>query len=143
MKIIKCIQLIAIASILLVSVQSKAQMADDGIVGNETQKTVAYFKITPSVPSFRADISIIDGDETKFCLRVRNSEGKKCTITIRNDGGFLWSSNFKNAYYTEVFNLSSVEDGEYSIRVSDGRNSFERKIMVSTKSYTQRNIRLN
>lgn len=130
------------ASILLVSVQSKAQMADEGTVGNERQNLAVNFKNTPSIEGFRAGISIVDGNENKFRVWVYNNEEKKCTITIRNDAGFLWSSNFKNAYYNQVFNLSSVDDGEYSITVSKGRDSFERKIMVTTHSYTQRNLKL-
>lgn len=136
------VRTIATASVLLASFTLKAQVASVFNAVEPKQKILVDFKISPSVEGFRAGLSVIDSAENKFRLWVCNSEEKKCMISISSSTGYVWTDNFKDAYYNQVFNLASLDDGEYTVRVACGKDLFERRITISTGSYVRRELRV-
>jgi hypothetical protein len=71
---------------------------------------------------------------------VCNGEERKCTVTISNAGGIFWNTSFKDAYYNQVYDLSLLDDGEYRIVISDGRQHIERTLFINSSTFFVRNI---
>jgi hypothetical protein len=127
-----------------ISVQSQAQLA--AIRTNtpeEKERILVDLKITPSVPGFRAGVSVLDSLRNKLRLWVSNSEAKKFTVSILGAEGILWTRQFRDAYWNQSFDLSALDDGTYTIRMTNGKDSFERKILISSNSYTRRELSLD
>ena len=123
---------------ILFSFAATAQTASVSMQKQPKQKIFVSLQVTPSSPEFRAGLTAVDHLSNKLKLWICNGEQKKCTITIRNNEGTLWTNQIEDAYYSQVLDFSLVEDGPYTIRVSNGKESFEKKIVIVTNSYVQR-----
>ena len=51
--------------------------------------------------------------------------------------------NFKDAYFNQVYDLSLLDDGEYRIQVSNGTESFDKKILINSQTFSIRNISIH
>jgi hypothetical protein len=143
MKTPNVLKTLAISSAIFMSANLQAQTASiDYKEVPLRQKISVDFKITPSVQGFRAGVSLMDSAQNKFRLWVNNSEEKRFTVSISTANGFLWSKDYKDAYFNQVFDLSSLDDGDYFIKINCDKDNFERKIVLSTNSYTRRDLRI-
>ena len=134
---------VATAAIIISAFQTKAQLATASFkTYEEKQKINVDLKISSSVTGFRAGVSLIDSVQNKFRLWISNSAEKKFTITVSGASGYLWSSHFKDAYFNQVFDLSSLDDGEYLIKVNCDKDNFEKRIFLSTNNYTKRELKI-
>ena len=96
--------------------------------------------IRPSVPGFHAGISLQDSTNNKVKVWISNSEETRFTITIGSHNTTLWQASMKDAYYTQVFDLSPLDDGEYFVRISSKNEITERKLFISTTNYVKREM---
>ena len=134
------VSLLVTAILFLSASQLNAQQSNVGTVPEEKQKIFVNVKISPSSAGFRAGVARIDSAENKFRLWVTNSEERRFTVTIEGSMGFLWNRDFKDAFFDQVFDLSTSDDGNYIIKVSSEKERFEKKIVLSTNSYTRREL---
>lgn len=137
-------KLITCIIVLLSASSSKAQLStDQNFAFGDKRKISVNLKITPSTKEFKAGITTIDSLNSKLRLWVCNAEEKRCTISIKNGEGFFWNSNFKDAYFNQVYDLSLLDDGEYRIQVNNGTESFDRKILINSQTFSVRNISIH
>jgi hypothetical protein len=133
---------IAFALLLSGSVQAQMSMNSTGNY-DAKEKINVNLKIAPSVKGFRAGISLMDSVQNKFRLWVSNSEERKFCVSVSGSAGNLWTNYFKDVYFNQVFDLSSLDDGEYFIRVNCGKESFEKRIVLSTNNYVKRELKID
>ena len=84
----------------------------------------------------------MDEAPAKFKLWVCNGEERKCLITVSSREGSLWSTRTTDAYYSQVLDLSALDDGIYFVRVSNGQKSFEKKVTIETNSYVKHEYKI-
>ncbi len=77
----------------------------------------------------------------KFVLLVNNPGQRNLWITVTNSLGELFSDKVNDASYNRLFNLAEVEDGEYTINITNGSQNFEKRIAINT--YTGFNRRIH
>jgi hypothetical protein len=130
-------------ALLLSGSAVKAQMAMTSTGNYDAKEKInVNLKIAPSVKGFRAGISLMDSVQNKFRLWVSNSEERKFSVSVSGSSGNLWTNYFKDVYFNQVFDLSSLDDGEYFIRINCGNESFEKRIVLSTNSYVKRELKI-
>jgi hypothetical protein len=120
----------------------QAQQASNNQPVDEKQKIFVDFRIAPSVKEFKAGIASVESCPHKLRLWICNGEERKCTISFSSGSGYLWTGNFRDAYYNQVFDLSLLDDGDYFIKVNNGKDVFEKKIIIATNSYVQRDFKI-
>jgi YbbR domain-containing protein len=107
-------------------------------IHSQTTKTILYpeapnqkikvdLKITPSNKQFQVTVQTVDSSQYKVRLTIFNAEEKSCTINIISTAGNLWSIRIKEAYFSQVFNLSQLDDGNYTIKVTNGKRPIRKK----------------
>jgi len=125
--------------IVVFTMQAKAQQASVPVV-QEEKKVAAVAKPMPMSSGFRAAILQIDTVADKVKVWVTNSETKWFTVFISSSNGYEWSYNYRIPLLSQVFDLSTLDDGEYLVKVRCGKQSFTKKVTLSTSTYTRRQI---
>jgi len=104
---------------------------------NSEKKILVQMKVTPQTKVFMANIS--EEPDLKFKVWVANPGEEKVTISIRSEeGGYFFNKRFSDAWYSQMYNFSGVEDGIYTIEISKGKECFRKKIVIATDTYTMR-----
>jgi hypothetical protein len=85
-----------------------------------------------------------DNAVLKFKVHVANPENQKVAlyVTEKNEGPLAVQS-FTTNNFSVVFDLSSLQDGEYTIEARAGKEKLERKIVISTFSRVERIASVN
>ena len=126
------IQRIIMLNVLLGSVIFvNAQQASAG-------KLEDQFITSPPVESFSAGIREEDSSSLKFKVWFLNPQEEKVNISIRSESGNIFSKNFTDNWYAQVYDLGELEDGIYTISISKGKKNFEKKVMISSETYVVR-----
>ncbi|PWT74656.1 MAG: hypothetical protein C5B59_10665 [Bacteroidetes bacterium] len=107
---------------------------------NDTQKSYTNLSNASSQTLFHVEFATDHNSQTKMEVWVNNLDKRKCTVSISSLDGVLWSNEFRDAHYTGIFDLSSLDDGKYIVRVSHGKDETEKTIALSSKVYTLREI---
>lgn len=142
MKAPKCI--LNLIVVLFFTTCVHAQLADNSKeYYNKNNKISVELNITPSVPGFKAGVTSIDTASSKLKIWVSNSEGKKFYVRISGSGGVLWNSSVRDPYFSQVFDLSLLEDGDYVVNITAGRESFEKKVRMLSNNYVVRTVQVN
>jgi hypothetical protein len=84
-------------------------------------------------------------DSLKFRVVVINPYKKGATITINkvdNDLTLYTIGNIRGSYQN-LFNFSDLEDGNYELVVSSGKEKIRKEITISTSVKTDRQVQLN
>ena len=82
-------------------------------------------------------------DNLTFRVAVRNPLRKGATISIsHNDETSYLAANIKGSYQN-LFDLSQLEDGSYTLVVTNGKEKISKEIIISTSVKTDRQVQLN
>lgn len=109
----------------------KAQVASAG-------KLVIQYETKPSTESFRAGVTDEDSASLKFKVWFANPQEEKVVVSIRSENGFIFSKVFKDNWYAQVYDLNALEDGSYILEIASRKQRFEKRIFISTDTYTTR-----
>ena len=105
---------------------------------DQKDKIQVELSVLPTSPVFRAGVLPMAATPHKVRLWVANAEERKCTITISNAAGTFWQETFNVRWYAQILDFSALEDDVYTIRVSNGKDNFERQLLIQTHSYVER-----
>jgi uncharacterized protein (DUF2249 family) len=82
-------------------------------------------------------------DNLTFRVAVSNPLRKGATISIsHNDETSYLAANIKGNYQN-LFDLSQLEDGNYTLLVTNGKEKISKEIIISTSVKTDRQVQLN
>ncbi|HEX7847158.1 MAG TPA: hypothetical protein VF476_15260 [Chitinophagaceae bacterium] len=86
-----------------------------------------------SMPAMLVKFDQPDSAALRFTVFVANPENKRVSITVSSKNtGILHSESFTGNTYTAAFNMSQLEDGEYSIEVSSNKERVAKDISIET-----------
>jgi hypothetical protein len=94
-------------------------------------------------------ISQSDSADLRFRVYILNPEEQKITIYIKSKAfgtllaKTLTNSEFSNHEYVNLYNLTELEDGQYSIEVIAGRESIRKDILINTTTRVDRRASMN
>jgi hypothetical protein len=132
--------IICIAVLFASTQRSTAQLSTEQSFAYGDQKIRVNLSVRPSTKEFKAGIASVDSTVTKIKVWVCNGEERKCTVTISNTSGIFWTTSFKDAYYNQVYDLSSLDDGEYKIEIGDGRKIFCKTVVIRSAVNVTRDL---
>ncbi len=116
---------------LFISAFASAQKGPQEISG-------AILRQMEMTPSFSMGVAV-NKAATRFDLLIQNPEGKKLHLKISSHGlGTVIDTVINSTNFNQRYNMEQVEDGEYSITVSDGKEKQVQKIEL--KTITTRNV---
>jgi len=146
---IKAVQAIAIA---FVSVSASAQAYHHPIhADNFNQQSIVDSSVNANATSpdssvethLQCSVKQTLYDNLTFRVAVLNPQRKGATISIsHNDETSYLASNIKGNYQN-LFDLSQLEDGSYTLVVSNGKEKISKEIIISTSVRTDRRAQLN
>jgi hypothetical protein len=110
------------------------------VTTDEKQKIRVELTITPATFDFRIGVNTIEGSNDKIRLWVSNGEGKKCTASLSDAEGVLWSRSFRDAWFSQSFDLSALDDGAYLLSVTNGREVIQKKITLTTDNVVKKEV---
>lgn len=95
-----------------------------------------YLSESPANAMAENGVSFIGDDASgKLIINIYNPQRKNFLITLYKDGMRLYyRTSLVN--YKRCFNFSQAEPGSYSVTVSDGDRSVEKKLTVSSGTAT-------
>jgi hypothetical protein len=80
-----------------------------------------------------------DKNPTGFILQIQNPERENLQLQIdQPESGPLVDTTISSEQFSSRYNLKEVNDGRYTILVSNGREKFSREIEINT--VTTRNV---
>jgi hypothetical protein len=79
-------------------------------------------------------------DEMRFRVSVLNPTEHVATLSIRHGADLLFEDYVGHAGYDHIFNLNDLEDGEYVILISSGKEKITRNIRIQTKTRVDRQL---
>jgi hypothetical protein len=81
-----------------------------------------------------------DASEMRFRVTIQNPTPHAVTISIRRGNDLLFEDLTGKPVYDNVFNLSGLDDGNYMILVTSGREKVVRNIHISTETRVDRRL---
>ena len=128
----------SLAILLMAANAVMAQYSNNlGSTDNRNQKLFVQMKVTPQTKLFTANVS--EEPDLKFKVWIANPDEEKVTISIRSEeGGYYFNKTLSDAWYSQLYNFSNVDDGVYTIEISKGRECIRKKIVIATDTYTMR-----
>lgn len=84
-----------------------------------------------------------EGSSMKFHVVIINPFTRPATITIKKGDDILYTENGVRGAYQNLFNLDQLEDGDYQIVVSSGKETVRKDINIRTETRTDRQAQLN
>lgn len=85
----------------------------------------------------------MDSENMKFRLSAFNPASKFMIITITKGDDVFFTQNVRQDMYDYVFDLSSLEDGNYQLVVSNGKERISKSIQIQTATRVDREMSVN
>jgi hypothetical protein len=104
-------------------------------------KISVQLKITPKYPNFRVSLQSLEEKE-KVHISVSNAEGRKLSIVLVSEDQVLWSIATREAFFSRILNLSSLDDGTYYLKINNGLTKIEKKLVIQSKEKIEKDIRI-
>lgn len=79
----------------------------------------------------------------KFRLTALNPASKYMIITIQKGDDVLFNESVRQDMYDYVFDLSSLDDGNYRLMVSNGKEKISKNIQIETATHVDRELSVN
>ena len=99
------------------------------------------------VPATTAHIQVsvrqMDPSSMKFRVAVFNPFNKPATISICRGEDVLYVEGGVRGEYQNLFNLDQLEDGNYQIKITSGKETISKDINIHTETTTDREARIN
>jgi hypothetical protein len=91
----------------------------------------------------QVSISQTDGNEMKFRVTIVNPTSRAASVTIRRGNDLLFEDMVGKQPYDHIFNLNDLEDGNYVILISTGKEKIARNIRIQTQTKVARQLTVN
>ena len=89
-------------------------------------------------------VSVIQQDNSmKFRVAILNPVSRTATISIQRGNDELFSESLRRGTYENIFDMNQLEDGNYTIIVTGGKERVIRNIAIHTETRTDRQVTLN
>ena len=88
----------------------------------------------------QVSIKQIDSNSMRFRITIENPGQHAVSISINHGDDILFQDIAGKAPYDYIYNLSDLEDGDYSIVVSSGKEKISRNIRIQTDTKVDRLI---
>ena len=86
----------------------------------------------------------LKSDNLRFLLQIYNPSGKRVSISINHVSGLtMEGERFYGKEFAKIYNLSELEDGVYSFKVSNGKQSVIKKVNIRTETTMHRITEVN
>jgi hypothetical protein len=133
----------AIAIITAVFCMNLSYGQDLSLVSDQqpVNKLNVQFKITPNNPEFRISLQCMEEKE-KVHLSIYNAEERKLSIVLASEDQVLWSIASREAYFSRILNLSSLDDGTYYLKINNGLTKIEKKVVIQSKEKIEKDNRI-
>jgi hypothetical protein len=99
-----------------------------------------FFALTltasPNPP--QVTISQLNAGEMKFRITVINPSDRTLAISIQHGHDVLFEDLTAKPTYENVFNLSDLEDGDYLVLITSGKEKISRALHIQTKTKVDR-----
>jgi hypothetical protein len=82
----------------------------------------------------------VDNENMKFRLSALNPSSKFMNITILKGDDVFYNQSVRQDLYDYVFDLSSLEDGNYQLMVSNGKEKISKNILIQTATHVDREL---
>jgi hypothetical protein len=79
-----------------------------------------------------------DKEGLKLTVQFQNPGGERVDISLLAASGEGMRFSVRDTAYAQVFNLSALEDGVYTLSLRKGKETVTRTIKLNTTSYTVR-----
>jgi hypothetical protein len=96
-----------------------------------------------AAPQLQVSIQQLSGDEMKFRVAVMDVDDHAVLMTITNGDDVLFNRTLGKAPFESVFNLSDLEDGNYEMLVSCGKEKITKTIHIQTQTRIDRRLSVN
>jgi hypothetical protein len=101
-------------------------------------------KPTPAATAhIQVSVRQMDPNSMKFRVAVFNPFTRAATITICRGEDVLYSESGVRGEYQNLFNLDQLEDGNYQIRITSGKETISKDINIHTQTTTDREAQVN
>jgi hypothetical protein len=135
---IKAAQVLAF---VFISAAASAQPYNQAANDRSNEQSVSEEPIT--VDHIELGILQQETGSMKFRVAVLNPFSRAATITICKGRDVLYTENGIKGQYKIVFNFDEVEDGNYQIVVTSGKETVSKDINIHTQTTTIREARVN
>lgn len=92
-------------------------------------------------------IGVFTTKEAKIQMAVRKGQGERAVITLRDAKQNILHEDVmskKSEKYDARFDVSQLEEGEYTLEVTSGKDKIQKKVSIqSAKQEAVRNVKLN
>ncbi|MDB5199200.1 MAG: hypothetical protein JWO92_1163 [Chitinophagaceae bacterium] len=130
-------------AILMFAANGVLGQSSNNLAANESfpKKLSVAMKVVPQTKVFMTNVTEEQGLKVKVWFA--NPDESKVTISIKSqEGGYFFSKRLSDAWYSQTYNFSGVEDGIYTIEIAKGKECFRKNILIATDTYTMRTGRV-
>ena len=124
------------------SVNSFAQKFHPSIQLHFTQKLNAMLD-SIETPHLRVNIQQPDKNEMKFRIDIANPHGRRTSITIRKKDDIYLYENVSSPIYVSMYDFNQMEDGDYQVIVTGGKEKVCTNISIHTETQVSRQVTLH
>jgi hypothetical protein len=96
-----------------------------------------------ATPQLQVSIQQLTSDGMKFRVAVMDDADHAIFITITGGDDVLYSRTLGKAPLESVFNLSELEDGNYQLSVSCGKEKVTKTFRIQTQTKVDRRLSVN
>ena len=107
--------------------------------------STAQCNVLDSILASHLQVNIQQPDASimKFRITVLNPADRSLTISIRHGNDLLFEDLVGKASYDNVFNMTDLEDGDYVILISSGKEKISRNIRIQTATRIDRQLTID
>jgi hypothetical protein len=84
-----------------------------------------------------------ESSNLKFNVTIVNPFSKSATIIVYKGRDILYIEDGVKGQYKTVFNFSELEDGNYKIVVTSGKETITKDVNIHTETTTDRQVEIN
>ncbi|HEX9512958.1 MAG TPA: hypothetical protein VF939_20855 [Puia sp.] len=91
-----------------------------------------------SIQHLQVNISQPDRNNMKFRIVVANPVSRYITITIKKQNDVYFSEMIATANYENIYDLNQLEDGNYQVQITGGKERILKNISIHTSTQINR-----
>jgi len=91
-----------------------------------------------AAPHLQVNISQPDKNNMKFRIVISNPVSRYITITIKKQNDIYFSEMIATADYENIYDLNQLEDGNYQVQITGGKEKVLKNISIHTQTQVSR-----
>ncbi|HTI08509.1 MAG TPA: hypothetical protein VL832_08120 [Puia sp.] len=91
-----------------------------------------------AAPHLQVHISQPDKNNMKFRIVISNPVSRYITITIKKQNDIYFSEMIATADYENIYDLNQLEDGNYQVQITGGKEKVLKNISIRTQTQVNR-----